>query len=125
MNPFRDSFTYPKNPPNIVPWSLACTPNQAMLIIQLVVLGEVDVTIAVQARTDKAMVDEVEKAYSDQIGLAREMSESDRERFYASIHRQMLARWERAGHDPKSQPETAPKVLKISEAALKLRDKKK
>ena len=93
----------------IVPWKALYTPNKCLLAIRMLAEGSAQVSVAAGTGLEKITVGDINKQYREQIELAADMGDDDRERFLASMYRQMLARWKAAGNDPAVQPDGPPK----------------
>lgn len=95
----------PEKPRRHAPWRSVLTPNQTIFVLRMLVDGEPAVTIAAQARCAKTSVAEVASEYATQIAALKGEDAQEQERHFASLHRQMLHRWQAAGNSIDYQPE--------------------
>ncbi|MBX7132583.1 MAG: hypothetical protein K1X67_07915 [Fimbriimonadaceae bacterium] len=93
----------------VVPWKASYTPDKCLLAIRMLSDGNAVVSAAAAAGLEKITVSDISKQYRKQIDLAAEMGAGEREQFFGSMYRQMLARWAAAGNDPAVQPSGQPK----------------
>lgn len=96
---------HPEKPRRHEPWRSQLTPNQTMIALRLLVGEQPTVSIAAQARCTKAAVTTVASEYARQIDAMRNDPPEKREATLTSLHRQMLHRWQAAGHSIDHQPE--------------------
>lgn len=101
----------------VVPWKASYTPDKCLLAIRMLSDGNAVVSVAAAAGLEKITVSDISKQYRKQIDLAAEMSAGEREQFFGSMYRQMLARWAAAGNDPAVQPSGPSRKLTMTEAA--------
>lgn len=101
----------------IVPWKASYTPDKCLLAIRMLSDGKAVVSVAAAADLEKITVSDISKQYRKQIDLASEMGAGEREQFFGSMYRQMLARWVAAGNDPAVQPSGPLKKMTLSQAA--------
>lgn len=101
----------------IVPWKASYTPDKCLLAIRMLSDGNAVVSVAAAADLEKITVSDISKQYRKQIDLASEMGAGEREQFFGSMYRQMLARWVAAGNDPAVQPSGPLKKMTLSQAA--------
>lgn len=107
----------PDRPRRHAPWRSVLTPNQTMVVLRMLVDGEPTVTIAAQAHCAKTGVAEVASEYATQIAALKGESPEERERHFASLHRQMLHRWQAAGNSINYQPEVPVGESRLSRLA--------
>lgn len=88
------------------PWRSRLTPNQTILAVRMLVKCAPIVTVAAEARCDASGVAAVASEYASQIESMKDQTGAALDRSMASLHRQMLHRWQAAGNSIDSQPES-------------------